>query len=97
MPSLFETLFGIQYYAKHAHLSLKQKPGFVLSEVSTTSLALGAFICIFTLAYQVIFKILPYSNFDNLYRVEQIQIPAPGVIDNRSFSYPSLHAFYKQQ
>jgi len=85
------------YELTQAWASLKKNPGFVFSVVITMGVTLGAFICVTTLAYELLIKPLPYPDADRLYRVEQIQIRDSGDIDNRSFSYAGLIAFYKQQ
>ena len=50
------------YQLKQAYLSLKQKPGFVFSVVSTMVITLGALLCVLTLAYVMLLKPLPYSD-----------------------------------
>ena len=77
--------------------SLKNRPGFVFSVVTTMGVTLGAFICVTALAYELLSKPLPYPDADKLFRVEQIKIRGSGVIDHRSFSYAGLLAFYKEQ
>ena len=85
------------YELTQAWASLKQRPWFVFSVVTTMGLTLGAFICVTTLAYELLLKPLPYPDADRLFRVEQIQVRDSGVIDNRSFSYAGLLAFYRKQ
>ena len=58
------------YLIKQAYLSLKQKPGFVISVVTTMGLTLGALLCVLTLAYVMLIKPLPYPEQDKLYLVE---------------------------
>jgi predicted permease len=85
------------YQLKQAFLSLKKKPGFVFSVVSTMGVTLGALLCVLTLAYVMLIKPLPYPEQDKLYWVEH------GLADNfgeeraSSFSYPGLIHFYENQ
>jgi len=85
------------YELVQAWASLKRRPGFVFSVVTTMGLTLGAFICVTTLAYELLLKPLPYPDADRLFRVQQVQVRGSGDIDNRSFSYAGLIAFYKEQ
>ncbi|MFT5815967.1 MAG: putative ABC transport system permease protein, partial [Psychroserpens sp.] len=50
------------YQLKQAFLSLKKKPGFVFSVVSTMGITLGALLCVLTLAYVMLIKPLPYPE-----------------------------------
>jgi predicted permease len=85
------------YQLKQAFLSLKKKPGFVLSVVSTMGITLGALLCVLTLAYVMLIKPLPYPDQEKLYWVEH------GLADNfgeeraSSFSYPGMIHFYEKQ
>jgi predicted permease len=85
------------YQLKQAFLSLKKKPGFVFSVVSTMGITLGALLCVLTLAYVMLLKPLPYPEQDKLYWVEH------GLADNfgeeraSSFSYPGMIHFYEKQ
>jgi len=85
------------YQLKQAFSSLKKKPGFVFSVVTTMGITLGALLCVLTLAYVMLFKPLPYPEQDKLYWVEH------GLADNfgeeraSSFSYPGLIHFYENQ
>jgi predicted permease len=85
------------YQLKQAFLSLKKKPGFVFSVVTTMGITLGALLCVLTLAYVMLIKPLPYPEQDKLYWVEH------GLADNfgeeraSSFSYPGLIHFYEKQ
>ncbi|MFT6692842.1 MAG: putative ABC transport system permease protein, partial [Colwellia sp.] len=55
------------YQLKQAFLSLKKKPGFVFSVVSTMGITLGALLCVLTLAYVMLIKPLPYPEQDRLF------------------------------
>jgi predicted permease len=85
------------YQLKQAILSLKKKPGFVFSVVTTMGITLGALLCVLTLAYVMLLKPLPYPEQDKLYWVEH------GLADNfgeeraSSFSYPGMINFYENQ
>ena len=85
------------YQLKQAFLSLKQKPGFVVSVVATMGIALGALLCVMTLAYVLLIKPLPYADQERLYRVDSQQIDAENNINVTSFSYPSLIHLYQNQ
>jgi predicted permease len=83
------------YQLKQAVLSLKKKPGFVFSVVSTMGITLGALLCVFTLAYVMLIKPLPYPEQERLYRVDSQQFDAAGALNVTAFSYPSLVHLYK--
>jgi len=85
------------YQLKQAVLSLKKKPGFVFSVVSTMGITLGALLCVLTLAYVMLLKPLPYPEQDKLYWVEHGLADNFGEIRNSSFSYPGLIHFYEKQ
>jgi len=85
------------YLIKQAYLSLKQKPIFVLSVVSTMGITLGALLCVLTLAYVMLIKPLPYPDQDRLYNVEHQLISNENAIDGRAFTYPNLMYFYSKQ
>ncbi|MBA6251191.1 ABC transporter permease [Colwellia sp. MB3u-55] len=85
------------YQLKQAYLSLKQKPIFVLSVVSTMGVTLGALLCVLTLAYVMLIKPLPYPDQERLYNVEHQLISNENAIDGRAFTYPNLMHLYNQQ
>jgi predicted permease len=85
------------YQFKQAFLSLKKKPGFVFSVISTKGITLGALLCVLTLAYVMLIKPLPYPGQDRLYRVDSQQFDAAGALNVTAFSYPSLVHLYKNQ
>ncbi|MBA6234479.1 MULTISPECIES: ABC transporter permease [unclassified Colwellia] len=85
------------YQLKQAFLSLKKKPGFVLSVVSTMGITLGALLCVLTLAYVMLLKPLPYPEQDKLYWVEHGLADNFGELRNSSFSYPGMIHFYEKQ
>jgi len=85
------------YLIKQAYLSLKQKPIFVLSVVSTMGITLGALLCVLTLAYVMLIKPLPYPEQDRLYNVEHQLISNENAIDGRAFTYPNLMHLYNNQ
>jgi len=85
------------YQIKQAWLSLRQKPGFVFSVVTTMGITLGALLCVLTLAYVMLLKPLPYPEQDRLYRVEHQLISNENKVDGRAFSYPNLMHLYNNQ
>lgn len=85
------------FQCKQAYLSLKQKPGFVFSVVTTMGVTLGALLCVLTLAYVMLLKPLPYPEQDKLYSVKHNYISADNNIDAIGFSYPNLINLYKNQ
>lgn len=85
------------YHIKQAWLSLKQKPGFVFSVVSTMGITLGALICVLTLAYVMLIKPLPYPDQDRLFRVEHQLISNEGKVDGDAYTYPNLMHLYNNQ
>jgi len=85
------------YLIKQAYISLKQKPFFVLSVVSTMGITLGALLCVLTLAYVMLIKPLPYPDQNRLYNVEHQLISNEGLIDGRAFTYPNLMHLYNNQ
>jgi len=84
------------YQLKQAFDSLKKKPTFVFSIVSTLSITLGALLCVLTLAYVMIFKPLPYPDQDRLYSVTH-QLMNQGEVDGNAFTYPNLLHLYENQ
>ena len=90
-------LYSFIYEVKQAYLSLKQKPLFVFSVVSTMGITLGALLCVLTLAYVMLIKPLPYPEQDRLYSVEHQLINNNGKIDGRAFTYPNLMHLYNNQ
>ncbi len=87
----------ISYLIKQAYLSLKQKPIFVFSVVSTMGITLGALLCVLTLAYVMLIKPLPYPEQERLYNVEHQLISNENAIDGRAFTYPNLMHLYNKQ
>jgi predicted permease len=85
------------YLIKQAYLSLKQKPIFVLSVVSTMGITLGALLCVLTLAYVMLIKPLPYPDQERLYNVEHQLISNEKEIDGNAFTYPNLMHLYNKQ
>jgi predicted permease len=84
------------YQLKQAFLSLKKKPGFVFSVVSTMGVTLGALLCVFTLAYVMLIKPLPYPDPEKLYVASNEHVDAKGQLMFEAFSYPALMALYNQ-
>lgn len=85
------------YLLRQAWASLKKKPGFIATIVSTMGITSGALLCVLTLAYVMIFKPLPYPEQDKLYQVEQVLLKKSGIPFLTGFSYPTLLEAYKKQ
>ncbi|NQZ89940.1 MAG: ABC transporter permease [Colwellia sp.] len=85
------------YQLKQAFLSLKKKPGFVISVVSTMGITLGALLCVLTLAYVMLIKPLPYPEQDRLFLVESTVVDKDNKQIFSAFNYRSLVNFYRQQ
>ena len=85
------------YQIKQAYLSLKQKPGFVFSVVTTMGVTLGALLCVLTLAYVMLIKPLPYPDQDRLYVVESKINGNERAPKMSMYPYPAFIDLYKQQ
>lgn len=85
------------YQLKQALLSLKKKPGFILSVVSTMGITLGALLCVLTLAYVMLIKPLPYPEQDRLFLVESTVVDKDNKQIFSAFNYRSLVNFYRQE
>ena len=85
------------YQQKQAWASLKIKPGFVLTVVTTMGTTLGALLCVLTLAYLLILQPLPYPEQDKLYNVVHVLSDQSGEIQGEAFTYPGLLHLYKNQ
>lgn len=85
------------YQIKQAWMSLKQKPGFVATVVTTMGTTLGALLCISTLAYLMLIEPLPYPEQSRLVNVTSVFKDKSGSITSDSFTYPGLVHLYKNQ
>lgn len=85
------------YQLKQAFLSLKQKPGFVFSVVSTMGITLGALLCVLTLNYLLLVKPLPYPEQDRLFVADHQIINAKQETQTIAFSYPGLEHLYNSK
>jgi len=85
------------YLIKQAWLSLRQKPGFVVTVVTTMGATLGALLCVLTLAYLLILQPLPYPEQDKLYNVTHAMGEKSGKANPKAFTYPGLIHLYKNQ
>jgi len=85
------------YQLKQAYLTLKEKPGFVFSVVITMGITLGALLCVLTLAYVMLFKPLPYTDSEQLFKVDHVLTKVGENWSDANFSYPSLINLYKNQ
>ncbi|NQY64397.1 MAG: ABC transporter permease [Alteromonadaceae bacterium] len=90
-------LSRITYQIKQAWTSLKLKPAFVVSIVSTMGLTLGALLCVLTLAYVMLFKPLSFPDQDRLYLVESTVVDKDDKQVFTAFNYKSLIDFYLKQ
>lgn len=78
------------YQLKQAYFSLKQKPGFVFSIVSTMGITLGALLCVLTLAYVMLIKPLPYPEQGRLFVAEHKVLDVNKEIKTVAFGYAGL-------
>jgi predicted permease len=85
------------YQLKQAFLSLKKKPGFVLSVVTTMGITLGALLCVLTLAYVMLLKPLPYPEQEKLFVVESKIKGSERVPKISMYPYPAFIELYKKQ
>lgn len=85
------------YQYKQAWASLRKKPGFIATVVTTMGMTLGALLCIFTLAYFLLFRPLPYPDQDRLYKVESVFQNEQGDEMAEAFTYPGLMHLYNNQ
>jgi len=85
------------YQLKQAFLSLKKKPGFVLSVVSTMGITLGALLCVLTLAYVMLIKPLPYPEQEKLFVVESKIKGSERAPKISMYPYPAFIELYKKQ
>jgi predicted permease len=86
------------YQLKQAFLSLKQKPGFVFSIVSTMSITLGALLCVLTLNYLLLVEPMPYPEQNRLFVAEHALLGAnKETKDSAAYSYPGLVELYKSK
>jgi ABC-type antimicrobial peptide transport system permease subunit len=85
------------YLVKQAWGSLKKKPGFVATVVTTMGTTLGALVCVLTLVYLLIWEPLPYPQQDKLYNVSYLLNDKMNQLEADSFTYPGLIHLYRNQ
>jgi predicted permease len=85
------------YQFKQVFLSLKKKPGFVFSVVSTMGITLGALLCVLTLSYLLLVEPLPYPEQDRLFVAEHGLLGAKKETQGVAYSYPGLVHLYKSK
>jgi predicted permease len=85
------------YQLMQAHLSLKQKPGFVFSVIATLGATLGALLCAITLNYLLLVEPLPYPEQDRLFVVDHGLNGAQNENNGHAFTYPGLVHLYKNK
>ena len=90
-------IYLFKFQVKQAFASMKNKPDFVFSVVSTMGLTLGALLSVLTLAYVMLVKPLPYPDQERLYKVDNVQFDATGSANVTAFNYPGLVHFYQNQ
>tara|TARA_R110001592_G_scaffold334018_1_gene618151 strand:- start:10121 stop:12574 length:2454 start_codon:yes stop_codon:yes gene_type:complete len=85
------------YQLKQAFLSLKKKPGFVFSVVSTMGVTLGALLCVLTLAYLLLIEPLPYPEQDRLFVAEHKVLGDKKETKTVAYSYAGLVHLYQSK
>lgn len=85
------------YQQKQAWASLKKKPGFLATVVTTMGTTLGALLCILTLAYLLLMEPLPYPEQNKLYTVDHALFDKKGENNATSYTYPGLIHLYENQ
>ncbi len=70
---------------------------FSAAVIMTMAIALGALLCVATLAYVMLIKPLPYPEQDQLYAVDQQLINSENKTDSNAFIYPNLMHLYQNQ
>jgi predicted permease len=85
------------YQLKQAFLSLKKKPGFVFSVVSTMGITLGALLCVLTLSYLLLVEPLPYPEQERLFVVEHRDFGVENEFMGAFYTYPGLVHLYKSK
>ncbi len=85
------------FQLKQAWLSLKNKPGFIATVVTTMGITLGALICVLTLAYLLFLQPLPYPEQERLYEIKYNKVNQQGVYQETGFNFPSFYHLYENQ
>jgi hypothetical protein len=85
------------YQIKQAWAGLKKKPGFIAAVVLTLGTTLGALLCVITLAYVMLIKLLPYHDQNKLYSVESSFFDENKTLQAEAYTYPGLIHLYKNQ
>jgi predicted permease len=85
------------YQQKQAWASLKKKPSFIATIVSTMGFTLGTLLCVLTLAYVLILSSLPYPKPDSLYRVDSVFVKGKEEVIGNFFTYPGAIELHKNQ
>ena len=80
-----EWLGAVAYDLRYACRSLAKNPGFAAAAIATLALGIGATTAVFSIAYSVLFKPLPYAEPDRIYSAEII-------VPERREQIPSLPA-----
>jgi len=92
-------MFGTNglYLIKQAWASVRARPFFVVSIVTTMGLTLGALLSVLTLSYVMLIKPLPYPDQGQLYKVDSVQFDSTNSANVNAFNYPSLVHYYNNQ
>ena len=85
------------YELRQAWVSLKEKPSFIFSVVTTMGICLGVLLCVLSLAYLLLVEPLPYPEQDRLFKVEPTNYGKSGEVMDKLFTYPGLVHLYKKQ
>ena len=85
------------YFIKQAWASIRQKPGFVATVVTTMGTTLGALLCVLTLGYLLIVETLPYPEQEQLYKVLHVIGDKSDEKSAQFFTYPGLIHLHKNQ
>lgn len=83
----------------YAARSLRKQPGFTATCVLLLGLGIGANVAIFSLAYSVLFRSLPFPDSDRLMLVHMLapDREAPGVLRPTVWSYPKYRLFAEHE
>jgi len=90
-------IHSLIFQHKQAWLSLKKRPGFITTVVSTMGITLGALICVLTLAYLLLMQPLPYPEQERLYEIKYIKVNQQGADEDAGFNFPSFYHLYENQ
>ncbi|WDE03763.1 ABC transporter permease [Thalassomonas viridans] len=88
----------IKYQYQQAWASLRLKPAFMFSIITTIGITFGVLISVLSLAYMMLASPLPYPQQERLYRVNHDFYDENNQLATSAFTYPGLvHLYRKQQ